>query len=275
MPPEDNTDHSADNLFSGQTGNSNDDSSFDYIDPDKNYFEELVGENKKYRDEKALARAALEKDQFIERLKKETKGLREDLTKSTSLDSFLEKLEASNGTNNRESGREGDPTIDTSSQKTQFSQQDLEELVSKKVAETERMRVRAENVTQVKQSLVEMFGAEYTSHVDQIGKSLGMSRDDLDSLASDKPKAFLKLVQASGVEQQQQTNTRTEQNLFTPPTGRATNQSPAGNDSVKRTQNWYDKLKAVDQKKYWSPQVQNQMHQDAIQMGPSFFDSQK
>ena len=43
------------------------------IDPDKDYFEELVGDDKPFKSPKDLARAKLESDKFIEQLKQENR----------------------------------------------------------------------------------------------------------------------------------------------------------------------------------------------------------
>ena len=47
------------------------------IDPTVDYTDQLVGEDKPYKTVKDLARAALEKEQFIKRLTAETAQMRE------------------------------------------------------------------------------------------------------------------------------------------------------------------------------------------------------
>lgn len=241
------------------------------IDPDKDYFSELVGEDRKYRDEKALARAIMEKDQFIERLKQETKGLREELNTSTNLDQFLTKLEQQNSGSVRESGTEGGDTTPPQNQKTdqQFTTEDIDRLIESKVSQREQQRIQERNLADVKNTLTETFGSDYTSKLNEVSKALDMSPEDMTQMAKTKPKAFLRLVAASEV-RQETTPQQRDQGLFTPPQGTARG---VEDKPVKRTKAFYDKIRRAEPTRYWSPAVQNQMHQDAISMGDEFFDT--
>src|ERR1051326_7251469 len=51
------------------------------IDPDKDYFQELVGENKKYKDNAALARSRVEADRHINLIEQQNKEYRDDILK--------------------------------------------------------------------------------------------------------------------------------------------------------------------------------------------------
>src|SRR5688500_15910791 len=68
------------------------------FDQDKDYFSELVGEDKKFKTPADLARAKAESDAFIERLKQENSGLRNELKTRTTMEDFMKTIKESRPT---------------------------------------------------------------------------------------------------------------------------------------------------------------------------------
>jgi hypothetical protein len=152
-----------------------------------------------------------------------------------------------------------------------FSEEDISKLVEEKFTQAEIARAQANNLDLVRSSLMNTWGQDFVNNLKAKANELGVSEDFLDKLARNQPKAFLKLVDAEATPQKK------ESVFFAPPTGmmntkvnRVDGFAPSGD----RTKTYYDNLKAKDPSSYWSPNVQNQMHNDAIRLGEKFFDKE-
>lgn len=237
-------------------------------DPAKNYLEELVGEDKKFKTPEDLARGKAEADAFIERLKREQEELRKELNTRLTLEQYLDRI----GTKQDPSRNDSTPNEPNgggvgNETQTSLKAEDIEQLIERKVSERERQRIQEQNVMQVKQELQRAFGSDFTSKLRETGQALGMTEEEMNSLAASRPKAFLKLVGAD----QAPAASASNNSLFTPPSS-SLNTASAAKPTGDRTQSYYDAIKQKDPKAYWSPAVQNQLHQDAIRLGERFFD---
>lgn len=255
-----------DSLFNA--GDSTGDDTAPQIDPNKNWLEELVGDGKKFKDPNELARGKAEADAFIARLTREQEELRRELNTRLTLEQYLDKM--GNGVN-QNNGRSDPPPNEPNgdgSNTTALKPEDIEALIEKKVSERERQRIQSQNLAEAKQKLVEAFGNDYPSKLREVSTSLGLTEDHLNKMASESPKAFLKLVGADNPAQKPQT----PNSLFVPPTSQTTAR-PNNGLSGERTKKYYDEIKKRDPKAYWSPATQNQLHKDALRLGRDFFDS--
>lgn len=111
-------------------------------------------------------------------------------------------------------------------------------------------------------ALRENFGQNYVAHLQKTAETLGMSTDEMNALAARSPAAFLKLV---GAERKPAAD-----NLNPPPS--TVSLQPRTEVSAGRTRSYYQKLMKTDKARFLSPQVQNEMHEQATRMGEAFFD---
>ena len=244
-------------LFTTDNTNTNN------IDPNKDYLTELVGEGKKYSDVAALARSRVEADQFIERLKSETQGLRTELQTRTTLEEVLDKLsnpertQPPTNSNNQQSETEA----------TALKPEDIAKLVDERVSERERARAANANLESAKRVLAQAYGNDYAQRLYDETSSLGLSKDYVNNLAQTAPKALFKLL---GIDETASQKPTQRNDLFVPPQSqvRTNPTSSVGND---RNEKYYQDLRRKDPNTYWSTKVQNQMHQDALRLGESFF----
>lgn len=235
----------------------------DHVDENKDYLAELVGEEKKFKSPQDLARSKVEADRFIDQLKGELQGLREELNAKMKLEDLLTKMEtvsqkppSSEVPPNREEG------------KTALTPEELEAILDSKLNEREQSRIQAANIQEAKRVLSSSLGNDYAVKLDDKARSLGISREFLDNLAKTQPKALFKLLD---VDPTANTNHQSRESIFSPPSSgvRSEGFKPQSND---KTQSYYESLRKADAKSYWSPSVQNQMHKDAMRLGERFFD---
>ena len=226
------------------------------LDPNKNYFEELVGEGKKYKDQEALAKSRLFADEHIKNLETEKAQLlddhlrlREEYNKALNLQELLDRLKEQQSTDGH--------TQQTMEQEKHLTVNDIESLL-----ETRENKKREEsNFQTVQRKLMEHYGSGYSQQLKTQAESLGMSAQEVDTMARTNPKAFERLFLSAP-----QTET-----FDAPPssTRRSTTFAPQTN---KRGWKYYEKLKAEQPDVYWLPKTQLQMHADAKALGDAFDD---
>jgi hypothetical protein len=236
-----------------------------------NLVEALVGDGKKFKTVEELAKAKLEADRFIEQLKNENAGIRQELSTRQTLEELMDKVSSrervpeSTNTGHNQSQGGGDGQNGASKA---FTEEDIARLVEERLSASEKARVHTANLETVQKALVASFGSDYVTHLKAKASELGVSEEYLNTMAKETPKAFLKLVEVDGAPK------GTTPALFSPP---ATHGLPSSNKqgftpTGNRKQSWYEDLRKRNPTEYWSPATQNRMHQEALSLGESFFD---
>ena len=223
--------------------------------------EDLVGEGKKYATPEAVAKAVVEKDNFIEQLKRETAALREEMAAKTMAtdrsQEILDQLEALK--NKPVTGYEPPPPVIERTEVKGLSLEDVEKVIQQREA-----RQKADqNVNTVKAKLIEIYGDRYGEAIKQIGDKNGLSPADLDDLAARSPQLVLNLVQATKAEK-----------MVTPPD---TTVRPVGGFSPTadghKPRSWWNDLKATNKAQYLSKEMQMRQYKDAMALGEAFEDA--
>ena len=232
----------------------------------QNFYSELVGDGKKFKDNEALARSKYEADQHIDRLQKEMKGLREDLNSRLTLESLVDKLEQRQ-TQNLQGNLDNTNVRSPSGNENEQSNLNpalIDSLVDKKLSDFEKSRRRSENAALVTKELRDRFGDNYVVHLENEAQKMGVGKEFLNNLAAEEPRAFLQLFPGSS--QQQKVD------LGTSP--RSSVQSTFKPSNNNRTEKYYEQLRKDNPKLYWEPKTQMQLHSDALQQGDNFFDAE-
>jgi hypothetical protein len=228
------------------------------IDPSKNYFEELVGEGKKFSTPEELARGKAESDAYIARIEDEQRRLREELATRISLQDFQDKLEKRLNESRPEPQIQGEPNEDMSALKPE----DVERLVQQKIAETKQRDAAEQNLSVVEAKLLEAYGPNYSQHLKRQVKELNMTENGFLNMAAANPKASLRLLGLDGE--------RKQTNMFeTPPRSQSTFAPSSGE---KRGDSYYEKIRKEDPLKYWTPEIQNEIFNRISEIGQEEFD---
>lgn len=236
--------------------------------PDKNFYEELVGEGKKFRTNEDLAKAKAESDRFIQQLQGELQGLRQELSTRQTLEQLMDKIGSredssiANQSHNQNSNGGDNGNVKS------LTEEDIARLVESRLSEAEKARVHRSNLAAVQQALVESFGQDYVTHLKAKAAELGVTEEYLNTMAKETPKAFLKLVEVGNAPK------ATTPGLFSPPasSGLPSPSNKAFSPTGIPKLSFYEDLRKKDPSRYWSPEVQNKMHKDAMALGESFFD---
>lgn len=249
-----------------ETKVSEDFSKNDEFNEELDYESELVGEGKKYKDHKALAKAAAEKEFFIQRLQRENAEIRKDLETSVTLQKFMDQMKSkeSNSQENVRMNEQDNVHNEEQPKSSALTQEDIDTLVARKLQEADDKRRKEINATAVKQALVNTYGSAYASVVDAKAKELGMTRETVNALAQNNPSAFMKLMDITG-------NPATPSRPSTSSIPTSTVNRGINTDPQVRNKAFYDAIKTKNPSEYWSPKIQNQLHNDAIKLGAAFF----
>lgn len=236
------------------------------IDESKDYLQELVGENKKFKTPQDLAKGKFYADQTVELYKKRMDEMRQDIlalrqdnTAKANLQDLIDQIkkEQMPPIPPQNPGSEG-------SQPQQIKPEDIEALVSRKLSEQEATKRDTENFRQVQVKLQEQFGTNYANVLKQRSEELGLSVEDINSLAKKSPKAFFRTLGLEG---------NNNQSGYINPlssTQRTDTFQPQAEE--KRTWSYYKNLKKENPLYYLDARIGAQMAQDAVALGEAFKD---
>lgn len=218
--------------------------------------DELIGEGKKFKDVATLAKGKLESDRFIDQLKGELRQLREELNSRLSLTELVDKLktqpESGQETSNRNPQDVGERV-----EKPEDVKKLIDDLLSQRDAKSRVER----NKELVKQELTKQFGPAFNKHVKAKADELGMTLDDMNDLAVNRPQVLLGLFKGS------QSNV----DVALPETQVNTASLMKSQTGKVRDQAYYSALrKQVGDREYFSPKVQNQLYKDRVALGDRF-----
>jgi hypothetical protein len=234
------------------------------VDPNKDYFAELVGENAKFKTPQDLARGKYESDKYIEiilrkqdELREDNIKLREEVQKRASLQELVDQLRTPSQTTSNEQN----PPVKADNTPS-FKPEDIQSLIRNEIPKYEAERKAEENFNQVKNKLKERFGNNYASVLNEKINELGLNAQVLDSLARTSPKAVFKALE---LDEPPQTR-----DVAPPRTSQRTPFKPSGTEA--RTWTWYQDLKRKSPEKYNSKETTLQMQEDYMRLGAQFED---
>lgn len=210
-----------------------------------------------------LAKRLNDSQEFISRLKREQAELRGQLNERLTIEQFIDKLQ-----NNQSQGQgNGTTNADQSSNNgsdssAQFSKDDVAKLVNSLLGEERQKMTKQQNVAYINDTLTKEWGANYQAKLQEIAKDVG-GPEFLGSLAETNPRAFLKLV---GVNQTQAQPRVTSDG--TPPRNQVLS---TGQAKVHKTYKDFKELQRTNPRKYFSPEIQNEMYRLLSELGPEKF----
>lgn len=212
----------------------------------------------------ALLAAKAESDRFIDQLQGEGKGLREELTKRTSLDDLMARLDQGKSSEDKTVNHTDTAKNDDIPNRA-VDQRNIEQLVEQVYTKKNKEASQLKNISDVRSQLEQAWGKDFPKKLKQMTDELDISQEEAGRLAGEKPKAFLKLVLGD--------NQRQPQHDTAPPVSsvRLTSSTVVGGKNYTHFKKMMDSPDARIRNQYWSPKVQNEMHKLAQQLGDAFY----
>lgn len=226
------------------------------VDPSKNYLEELVGEDKKFKSPEELARGKAESDAFIEQLKQEQEQLREELKTRLNLEQFLTDLKTAvpKPTNDDPQDRHEQPA-----DKSSMSAEDLAALVRSQIQQMKVQDSAKSNLTTFNDKFASAHGPNAAAKLRSQAVELGMSVDEIKALAARNPTATLKMLGVGEAKPVEGFNPPPRTGFTLPPTGKKTGFS------------YFEEIRKKNINEYFSPKVQNELFEARKAMGAEAF----
>lgn len=206
-----------------------------------------------------LIKSKVDADLYIKTIESQKDELRadymkaqEEIQKSKALEQLVDRL----------NNKEVPPGITPAPANVPPQDIDFDKLFEDKYEQKKRSEIETDNYNKVYAKLQERFGARAGEVLAEQSNTLGLSKEDVNSLAKKSPDAFFRML---GL------NTQEKDLFMAPPRSDLRNDNYAPK-TVKRTWSWYQAEKAKNPKWYWNPQTQLQMHRDSESLGSSFED---
>lgn len=217
----------------------------------------LVGEGKKFATIEDLAKGKIEADRTIEDRNREAAELRAE----------MERLRLENEIYKRQPVREPEARTTEREPTRPVEEEPAEDLATRirkeLQAATEEER-KNQNLAHVVNRLEDIYGERAGEILRNKAAELGVSVKFLQDVAASSPKAFYAQIGLTDSPTQTATTVRSDVN-----TEAVNAQSSQG---VKQgTYHYYEELRRNDPKRYFSPQVQNEMFLNAKKLGDNFY----
>lgn len=226
---------------------------------DQDYLSELVGEGKKFRDAKELAKSKVHADRHIKTLEEKLDDLRAELKTRTSLEDFMTKMKET-----QQSGNTHTPPLATPGQEENKGNDstDLEQKLEELLAERELRSKTESNLNKVTRVMKENFGDDAAFVINKKAQELGMSVEALKSLSVQSPSAFFNLVGAQ--EDRERVNV--------PNAPRSTvNTGGSSNFSPMRNAAFYERMKRENPNLYFDQKTTVNMIKDRQALGDKWY----
>lgn len=233
----------------------------------QDFFQELVGEGKKFKDQQDLAKGKWQSDHYIKTLEMQKDELRKDYLKLKEDYEARAKLEELIDQLHKQPFQQppiNDNTPPVKMDKPGLDSSQIESLVSNKIQEHEASKKQNDNFNSVKNKLKERYGSNYQDALKQQIEELGITEDYANTLARNNPTVFNRTFGLDTPVQQQ--------SFQTPPRSTRISDNFNQKGSQKRTWSYYQELKSKNPKIYYDPKIAVQMDKDMQELGNAFMD---
>src|ERR1041385_489926 len=164
------------------------------IDDKKNYLEELVGDDKKFKTPEDLAKGKYHADQTIESMKRrldqsteDYKRVREENVSRAKLEEYIDRISKGQPSNN---DNQNTPGNQNTQPEMDFSK--VEQIVSERIKQEKAAEVAQNNLSTVERKLKERFGDSFSTVLKRQTEELGLTPEEATALARRSPAAFFR-----------------------------------------------------------------------------------
>lgn len=237
------------------------------IDESKNYLEELVGEDKKFKTTEDLAKGKALSDNFIKILESRLDAAREEFKKvrdeniaGPKLQELIDKNEAilQQLTSRKE------PNSNEDLNKGAYDPKQFEDVMDSKIQQAKQRDREDSNFKLVQDKLTERFGKTYPNFLQEQAKELGLTDIEVNQMARKNPSLFIKTFDLNAP--------KNDDNFQTPPKSSLRSDNFAPRTPKARTMSYYNDLRKKDPNAWFDPKIAVQMDKDSQALGNAFFD---
>lgn len=219
------------------------------FDESKDFLSELVGDGKKFKDAKELAKGKAYSDAHIQTLEQTLAQIREELKTRKTAAELIDQINQRRTPDPAPPGDNHSLGDDNQQQlKSGLSPEDVERMFS----EREAKRHREDNLTLASQKLKEIHGEAAAVALQTKAKELGLDTTYLKNMAQEAPNAFLALFSKPAPIQE---------DVFNAPPNSSFR--PQMTNSLAEKWSQFNEVKKTDPNKYWSSGFQRKIMEAA------------
>lgn len=231
----------------------------------KEFLPNLVGEGKKFKDLESLAKSKWESDNYIKILEQRADQMREDFIELQKEANARANLSDLVGQLQAKQTPPHEPLEMKKPVEPQIDMKKIDEMFSAKLDARDRVQTQTQNFNSVQAKMKEKWGSQYASTLQEQMDQLGLTKDDVNELAQNRPQLLIKTL---GLDEVAPRN-----NLFqSPPSSQMRSDNFKPSASNKRTWTYYQDLRKKDPLAFYDPKISVQMQRDAIELGEEFND---
>lgn len=201
-----------------------------------------------------LAKGKAHADAFIDHLKGEIEQLRKDLAERKQVEDALAELKAARNEPNDSEGNTN----------SGLKPEDIKTLVAESLNEQQTKSKVQANILAVDKAVKEQYGDKAHEFIAKKASELGMSVEDLASVASKSPNAFFNLVGFNKETKAPGTSGLLESSVNV-------DRLAETNNLKQGTHAYYEALRKKDKVLYYSPEVQRKLFADRVRLGDDFY----
>ena len=218
----------------------------------------LIGEGKKYKTEADAIQSLVFKEMHIKKIEEENRLLRQSATETKTVDQILQALKSTNGSQNTVQDIVRDnQNVDANNNAPVASVEEVSRKVLEALEAKTEAKKQEENISKVKAALLSNFGADFPNVLENKANELGLDKATIDLMAKKTPQALLKLLDVKA-------------NVSTNPSPNNSYRVPEGVNTEKNAA-YYAKLRKSNPNLYYSPNIQNEIIQQAEKLGQKFY----
>lgn len=227
------------------------------IDDNVNYFDELVGDGKKFADGNAIAKGKIFADQHIVKLERELAEARAVLQSKTSQEEFLNQLKSLTISPPPTPNPANQPPTREAPKPTETP--DIASAIDKILSERSSKEQSDRNLKYVAEVLKANVGPGWSQWLQNKAQELGVSPEYLDNIAKTQPKLFFGAVGVSETPSRQT------------PTAPAARANPGGSQGGRKNFAYYDKIRRERPDFYNTAAMHKEMYAQLEAQGPDDF----
>lgn len=238
------------------------------VDESKNYLEELVGPGKKFATVEEMAKGKHISDEVIKIKDKRFDALLEDYKKTRDeniagpkLQDLVDKYDE---LKQQLTSKQNTPPLNED-KPAAYDPQQVESLIDSRMTLRETTRKETDNYNLIQDKLIENLGNNYKSFVKDQANKLGLTDDEVNSMARRNPNLFIKTFDLNVPKK--------NDNFQTPPRSNTRSDNFAPKGAEKRDWNYYEGLRKKDPMVYFDKKIAVQMEKDAQVLGEAFYKS--
>lgn len=202
----------------------------------------------------AIAKSKAEADRHIKNLEAEQAELRSELKTRLTLEQFMDEIKSSKTSSNTQENL----PVENEDTKEYVSREEALRIAREAYKQEQNLSSEDANRKIVSDALRKNWGSSYLDKLVSKATEIGLSKEQVNSMAATSPQALLKLVDA---------NVTTNVSSFAPPSNQVRSDQRGSSD---RDYSHYKKLRKENPNLYWAPRTQRQMHADKARLGDEF-----